>query len=346
MSDKVPTTQNEEVDLGKLFQLIGKGFSNFFKAIGNFFKAILHYLILILIFFRKNALIIGIATILGGVIGYVLEKNVEDIYMSTMIVDTNYGSGHRLYKQIDLLNTLISEEDTIRLSEIFNIKPSKASTLNSFKVEPYDKEKNLVKEFDKYMQKTDTIFTRGFTVEKFAKRINNPDLEKQTITAYSSDKKIFNKLKGGIIELNENDYFKKRKKSKLQELSNRKVIVEKDLKVIDSLRNLYKNVAILSANNNTSSSTNIDLGGKQKTKNKDIELFNKNIDLVDRLSEINLEFVNYDFIIDPISEFNDGEKYSSLINSNRLKYAAFGFLLSLVVILAMRLNKYLTNYQK
>jgi sorbitol-specific phosphotransferase system component IIC len=40
----------EEVDLGYLFVIIGKGFSNLFNFIGNFFKGLFHGIISILIF--------------------------------------------------------------------------------------------------------------------------------------------------------------------------------------------------------------------------------------------------------------------------------------------------------
>ena len=42
----------EEVDLGSLFVIIGKGFKNFFNFIGSIFKGIFHRFILILIFLR------------------------------------------------------------------------------------------------------------------------------------------------------------------------------------------------------------------------------------------------------------------------------------------------------
>ena len=35
----------EEVDLGSLFVIIGKGFKNFFNFIGSIFKGIFHFLI-------------------------------------------------------------------------------------------------------------------------------------------------------------------------------------------------------------------------------------------------------------------------------------------------------------
>ena len=44
----------EEVDLGSLFLIIGKGFSKLFNFIGNIFKDIFHVVITILIFVKKN----------------------------------------------------------------------------------------------------------------------------------------------------------------------------------------------------------------------------------------------------------------------------------------------------
>ena len=63
----------EEVDLGSLFVIIGKGFSNFFNFIGNIFKGIFRLIISILIFLKTNIVKIGIAALIGGVLGVFLE---------------------------------------------------------------------------------------------------------------------------------------------------------------------------------------------------------------------------------------------------------------------------------
>ena len=43
----------EEVDLGSLFVIIGKGFKNFFNFIGSIFKWIFEFVIQILLFVKK-----------------------------------------------------------------------------------------------------------------------------------------------------------------------------------------------------------------------------------------------------------------------------------------------------
>ena len=53
MSTNQPQKSNEEeVDLGSLFVIIGRGFSKFFNFIGSIFKGIFHTVILFLIFIK------------------------------------------------------------------------------------------------------------------------------------------------------------------------------------------------------------------------------------------------------------------------------------------------------
>ncbi len=347
MAESNPNPQGEEIDLGKLFQVIGKGFKNAFNAIGNLFKAILHYFILSLIFLRKNALIIGGATVIGAVIGYVVTTSKStDIFSSEMIVDTNYKSGHRLYKQLNYLNTLVNEKDSVALGKIFNMPSTLASKVGPFAVEPYDKEKNLKIDYDSYMKYTDTIFTRGFTLLDYQERINDPDYRRQLITAYSLDKKAFKNLKTGVFSLVENDFFNKQLVSKKSELQRRKSIITKDLSIIDSLRQVYKKVAVLSAENSNAPNTSIDLSGKRDVSNKDIELFNQNEDLTASLNSINREMLRYGFIIDAVSDFDNGSKFEPLAAKKWFVYGVLGFLLSIMAILGLRLNTYLSNYEK
>ena len=93
-------TSNEEVDLGNLFKVIGKGFTNLFRGIEKFFKGIFHYLILFLIFLRNNALKLGMATLIGGAGGLVLDITKPKVYSSTMIVEPNFKSCVELLKNL------------------------------------------------------------------------------------------------------------------------------------------------------------------------------------------------------------------------------------------------------
>ena len=70
----------EEVDLGSLFVIIGKGFKNFFNFIGSIFKGIFHRFILILIFLRIHLIKFAVAALLGVIAGFFLENSKEIKY--------------------------------------------------------------------------------------------------------------------------------------------------------------------------------------------------------------------------------------------------------------------------
>ena len=71
----------EEVDLGSLFVIIGKGFKNFFNFIGSIFKGIFHFLIITLLFFKEHLLKIIVAGLLGFIFGAYLDYN-KGLFMS------------------------------------------------------------------------------------------------------------------------------------------------------------------------------------------------------------------------------------------------------------------------
>jgi len=68
------TQQEEEVDLGSLFVVIGKGIKNLFNYIGNILNSIFHYFILLLIFLKKHTVKLGLALLLGFIVRFVLHK--------------------------------------------------------------------------------------------------------------------------------------------------------------------------------------------------------------------------------------------------------------------------------
>ena len=79
-NNKPVNTENnnqEEVDLGSLFAIIGKGFSNFFTFIATIFKELFHLIISVFLFLKENSVKIGIALIIGLVVGLFLEIKKE-----------------------------------------------------------------------------------------------------------------------------------------------------------------------------------------------------------------------------------------------------------------------------
>ena len=69
MSKDIDKQHEQEVDLVPVFVWIGNGLKNVFYAIVSLLKAILHFLILFLIFIKKNIILLVVMAILGYFLG-------------------------------------------------------------------------------------------------------------------------------------------------------------------------------------------------------------------------------------------------------------------------------------
>ena len=339
---------SEEVDLGKLFQLIGKGFSNLFKAIGGFFKAILHSVILALIFLKKNAIFIGIATVIGGGIGIFKKINSNPVYFSEMNVIANYNSAKVLYPKIGYLNNLIKIKDTAKLASLFNIKTKEASLLSEFKIEPLEKQKQLLNNFDFFKVTKDTIITKNLTFESYVSRISDLDLKNHVIMAYATDPIIISKLSKGIQKLVETDYLLSVHHKKNEELIIKEKMIKSDLMKLDTLRQRYNKVAILEASKQGSTSS-LNLSSTPQSTQKhnfDMDVFKENNNLVSDLLSVNRAKVEFKDIISIVTNFSIGVQEKSLLSKPWFRYAVFGFILSILVLLVFEINKFLNNFYK
>jgi hypothetical protein len=341
------TIPSEEVDLGQLFKIIGNGFRNFFNAIGNFIKTGFHYGILVLIFLKKNILYLGIASLIGGILGFILDLNKDTFYSSDMILKTNYGSAKSLYAQKSYIGNLVKNEDTIALAKYFDIKSNEASSLLGFEVEPFEKEKNILIDYDYYMTKRDTNFVKDFEFADYQKRISDADLRLQKVTFYATDGVILKKLSNGIKNGIANDYYQKIKERSIKKLSLKRKRLERDLFEIDSIRENHRKVSLIGVKTkNTTGGTNIDLSNKNTRTHKDIDLFEISKDILTQLENLKLDEDRSGEIVTVLSKFSRGGKYSSLKHKKWFRYSVFGFILMTLFILGKRFNNYLENYNE
>tara|TARA_R110000744_G_scaffold89196_1_gene173533 strand:+ start:2209 stop:3204 length:996 start_codon:yes stop_codon:yes gene_type:complete len=104
-----PTTQNssDEIDLGQLFHLIGKGFN----AIFQFFLRVFLYL-------KKNLLVLIGLVIIGLGIGFGLSNIISTKYKSEIIVKPQMESKNYLYDVISEIQSNILAKDTLFFNSI------------------------------------------------------------------------------------------------------------------------------------------------------------------------------------------------------------------------------------
>ncbi len=336
----------EEVDLGSLFQVIGKGFSRFLNFIVSIFKGVFHFLIVLLLFLRKHAIKVIISGVVLGAIGYFLDSSKEIIFESKMLVKPNFNSTKQLYSNVNFYNDLVGQEEHNLLMATFNITEDEAKSLRGFSVKPIKNENDIVSGYDELIASVDTISLRNYKIAQFKEAFTEYDYKVHEIKIRSTQNKIFTKFDMAILSsIVNNDYFKKLKESENANLDRSYKLYQKNLKDADTLRKVYMK-ALLDEAKKPTQGTSIDMGNRGN-QNNEIQLFSISRNLNSNLSKINEDKAHKTEIVNVISSFQKiGSKEKGLLKNKMLVFAAIGILGTILVLLLIELNSFLNNYKK
>lgn len=347
MSTNQPKKSNEEeVDLGALFIIIGRGFSNFFNFIGNIIKGIFHALISILIFLKQNFIKIAIAAILGGVLGIFLEVKKNDSFGSDLLVEPNFKSAKQLYNNINYYNDLVKQKDTTGLASTFKLEKKTAATLKKFTIEPIKTDNDIINAYNDFILEVDTATVKSYTYDEFKISFEEYDYKVHKINVIAEQNDIFTSLDDVIISsVVKNKYFNRLKYLSNENLNRTDSLLRQNLGQIDSLRLVYMRVMIEEAKK-SSNGTSIDLGGEKRT-TKELELFDTNRKINFELKEVVKDKIEKYEVINIISNFQPiGYKIEGVTKNYAFLLASLGALLMVLFLLFMKLNNYLDNYKK
>ena len=336
----------EEVDLGSLFVIIGKGFSNFFNFIGNIFKGIFHYFISILIFLKENFVLIGSGALVGLVAGFILELNSTDTFESSMLVAPNFKSAQQLYNNVNYYNDLVKQKDTARIQKTFNLDKETAASLKKFSIKPIVNENDIINAYNDFVLEVDTATVSSYTFNTFKATFTGLDYKVHEIHVISEKNNVFNKLSDAILSsVVENKYFNRVKKLSNENLDRIDVMYRENLLQIDSLRRVYMQV-MLAESKKESTGTNIDLGSEKNT-TKELQLFdtnrriNKDIQKITDDKSQNYEVINLLSNFQPI-----GSEIKGVIQNKAAQLAALGAVLMILLLSLIKINKYLVHFKK
>ena len=336
----------EEVDLGSLFVIIGKGFAKFFNFIGNIFKGIFHAFILILIFLKDNIVKIGIAAIIGFAIGVFIEVISSDKYESEMLVKPNFKSANQLYNNINYYNDLVKQKDTSGIQNTFKLSKQEAASLKKFTIEPVENENDIINSYNNFILKVDTITVKSYTFDEFKASFTDLDYTLHTIKVISEKNDVFTKLDEVIIgSVVNNKYFKRVKELTNENLNRTDSIYRQNLAQIDSLRKVYMQVMLEEAKKQTTG-TSIDLGGEKRT-TKELELFESNRKINSDLRNIAFDKSEKYEVINVISNFQPiGSEIKGVTKNKAFQLAVLGALAMIFILILLKINSYLNNYKK
>ena len=340
------SNNEEEVDLGSLFVIIGKGFSNFFNFIGNIFKGIFHFFISILIFLKENSFKIGIAAIIGFAVGIFLEVKSSDTYSSDMLVQPNYKSVSQLYNNINYYNDLVEQKDTLGIQNTFNLDKETAASLKEFSIEPIANENDIINAYNDFVLEVDTTTVSSYTFEDFKASFKDLDYKTHEINVIAEKNDVFNKLDEIIISsVVKNKYFSRVKELTNENLNRTDSLLRQNLGQVDSLRKVYMQVMIEEAKKQ-SNGTSIDLGGEKRS-TKELELFATKRSLNSELKNVVIDKSEKYEVVNVISNFQPvGYKIDGVSENKAVQFSILGILLMIFLLLFTKINTYLGNYKK
>lgn len=347
MADQ-PVKQNttDEIDLGQLFQMIGKAFHNLFNFIGGILKGIFHGVILFLLFIRKNIIVLSIAIIAGGIGGYVLDKSTPELFISKMVVEPNFNSVQQLYNNIAFYNDLAKAQDSVALATALNITEHEAATITEIIADSYSDENQKIKLFDEFIRELDTTTVKTIDYQNYLKNFNSLDARFHQITLTSTDSRVAKKTQPAILSsISVNNYFRLQKRINDENLALQDSIYRQQLVDIDSLQRLYRTVLIKEADK-PMQGTNINLAENGQSQNKELALIQEREVLKQRLVDLNRERANKSTIINVISDFpSRGVENKSLLNSYKVKLPLVLMALVFTTLALIELNRFLKYYK-
>ncbi|MFN0728523.1 hypothetical protein [Polaribacter gochangensis] len=336
----------EEIELGSLFIIIGKGFSNLFNFIATFFKGIFHLLILFLLFIKTNIIKLAIAAVIGGFIGTFFEFTKAPTFGADMQVQPNFKSTRQLYNNVNYYNDLVKQEDTITLAKTFNLSIEIAAKLKEFQIYPIKNGNDLLTSYDDLILSVDTLTAKSYSFEAFKNTFTNYDYRIHNIHVVATQNNVFSKLDEVIISsVVNNKFYNKVKRLTNENLNRTDSLLRQNLTQVDSLRRVYMTV-LVEESKKENSGTSIDLGGT-KTTSKELELFETNRRINKDLKEISEDKSEKSEVLNVISNFQPiGYEIKGIDNNYGFLISGLAVALMIMLLLLKQLNTYLNNYKK
>ncbi|HUQ64960.1 MAG TPA: hypothetical protein VM101_02325 [Flavitalea sp.] len=345
--------QNDDIDLGHLFDKTGGAIVSFFTWVDTIFSRLGDALLQLLFLLRRNAIWLLAGTLIGVGIGIYFQSKEGARYSSTMTVRANFNSTLSLYNSLDYFNALIANRETGQLVKLFNISPAEASSLKMFEATPVKSEKivsdmyneQFMRQEKDAVKRMDTFWTKTIPYKDFKSSLTKYDYPLHDITVISSNVMIFQKLQQGILnEINSNKLLQDIKNTELNINKDEVEILTSSIKSIDTLRSVY--YKRLSAVKSGEQGNNLTLmEGGFKTQAPELELYDKLLDLKNELKSVKTNSVLETDILLAYTSFGKIGQKESFLKQTIARWSLIGLLTSLCIILLISLYKNLKDFE-
>jgi hypothetical protein len=281
----------------------------------------------------------------GGIAGIAFNKVSKPYYTTSMLISSAYFNTRLFDNNIEKLNTLCDEEERTGLAKLLDIDIEVAKNIKEFNYQPLVSEDDMV----------------GMEVLKLKLedlKVDEPDIQRVIDQLYVQNKRtyvvslkvfdntIIESLQGSIVNfLKNNPYIKNRIRTTRQNQLNLIAKLKKDLKQLDSLKNLFNlNMKANADRKGESSTSNVYVGESGSLNptgfySQSIGLY-KQLQETERAVELGTDFE----VRDSFTVFTVPESPSML---KATAYSIiFFFGLGYLLILFLEINKYLSRIEK
>lgn len=338
------TNESEEIDLGVLFNSIGRGISRLFHAIGSATLFLLNALLAVTIFVRKRIVYFALASVIGLMGGFFLESLTPLKYVATATVEPHFDSARQLYSNIQYLNDLAAQKDSVQLASFFDISLSEAAALQSLEITPFVTKTSLLKEYNDYTMGLDSLVATEMSYKQYVKQIDDFERKIHLLKIESTEQDIFSSLLSPLISsVSDVAYFRDQQSTQLANLELMDSITQVSIVQTDSLLSLFEEVRIVEANKAFSNGTNLYMSESSED-NAEIALLNRKITLSEELEEIRLTKLKAQRVVDVVAAFPKvGYLDKSFWKNKKVQGIALALILLSLFYLILHLDTFLKS---
>ena len=218
-------SQDQEIDLGQVFQKIKDSFNTVLDSIFDF-----------LLYIKRNIIVLFLLVVVGAGIGYFLDKNTKK-YEHNIIVTPNFGSTEYLYAKIALLSSKKKEKDTLFLNSI-GIKNSK--NFSKIEIEPIIDVYKFIASRPENFELIKLMAEDGDLDKIIENDITSKNYPFHLIKIGTNDEAVYKETIEPILKfLNQSDYFEAIRIQNLQNIKEKMVANDSTISQINTLLNEF-----------------------------------------------------------------------------------------------------------
>ncbi len=328
--------RDDEIDLRKLFEAIGKGFSNIGKSFVNLIIRIRRVSI------SYRVLLLS-AIILGGAIGVSFNRVLDPYYSTSMLLSSDYFNNRLIENNLDKLKALCEEKNRDGLANLLQIEKHVALNIKDFDFEALVTEEDLL-EMELLKANLKKTKIKDIDIDKVIEQIEIQNSKTYKITVHVFDNTIIGNLEESIIAyFKENNFVKSRIAASAKNNILLRDNLRNDISRLDSLKKLFNlNLRSNAGRKNETASLYVGESGLLDP----VSFYSQSVELYKLLEKTERKIMlGDDFeLIDGFTAFSKPES-PGLIKAGVLSMLIF-LGLGYLIIIFIEINKHLNKIEK